>query len=39
MDAIVATGVDGGRAIVVIYIEGVKKIYFLLYFIDYARTL
>jgi hypothetical protein len=39
MDAIVATVVDGGRAIVVIYIEGVEINYFLLYFFDYARTL
>ena len=40
MDAIVATVVDGGQAIVVISIrEGVEVKFFLLYFIDYARTL
>jgi hypothetical protein len=39
MDAIVATVVDGGRAIVVIIREGVEINYFLLYFIDYAKTL
>jgi hypothetical protein len=30
---------DGGRAIVVIYTEGEKINYFLLYFIDSAKTL
>jgi hypothetical protein len=30
---------DGGRAIVVIYREGVEINYFLLYFIDSAKTL
>ncbi len=40
MDAIVATVADGGRAIVIISIrEGVEINYFLLYFIDYSRTL
>ncbi len=34
-----ATAVDGGRAIVVIIREGVEINYFLLYFIDYAKTL
>ena len=39
MDAILATIVDGGRAIVVIYREGVEIYYFLLYFIDSTKTL
>jgi hypothetical protein len=39
MDAILATIVDGGQAIVVIYREGVEINYFLLYFIDYDKTL
>jgi hypothetical protein len=39
MDAIVATIVDSGRVIVVIYREGVEINYFLLYFIDSTKTL
>jgi hypothetical protein len=39
MDAILATIVDGGQAIVVIYREGVEINYFLLYFIDSTKTL
>ncbi len=39
MDALLATIVDGGQAIVVIYREGVEINYFLLYFIDSTKTL
>jgi hypothetical protein len=39
MDAILATIVDGGREIVVIYREGIELNYFLLYFIDSTKTL
>ncbi len=39
MDAILATIVDGGRAIDVIYREGIELNYFLLYFIDSTKTL
>jgi hypothetical protein len=39
MDAILATIVDGGQAIVVIYREGIELHYFLLYFIDSTKTL
>jgi hypothetical protein len=34
-----AINADGGRSIVVIYREGVEINYFLLYFIDDAKTL
>ena len=39
MDAILATIVDDGQVIVVIYREGVGINYFLLYFIDSTQTL
>jgi hypothetical protein len=39
MDAILATIVDDGQAIVVIYREAVEINYFLLYFIDSTKTL
>ena len=39
MNAVLAIIADGGRAIVVIYREGVEINYFLLYFIDSAKTL
>jgi hypothetical protein len=39
MNAVVAIIAGGGRAIVVIYREGVEINYFLLYFIDSAKTL
>jgi hypothetical protein len=39
IDAILATIVDGGRAIVVIYREGVEINHFLQYFIDSTKTL
>jgi hypothetical protein len=39
MDAILATIVDGGQAIVVIYREGIELNYFLFYFIDSTTTL
>jgi hypothetical protein len=39
MIAILAVIDDGGRAIVVIYREGVEINYFLLYFFDSAKTL
>jgi len=39
MIAILAVIADGGRAIVVIYREGVEINYFLLYFFDSAKTL
>jgi hypothetical protein len=39
MDAVLAIVADDGRAIVVIYTEGVEINYFLLYFIDSAKTL
>ena len=38
MDAILATIVDRGQAIVVIYTEGEEKYFFLLYFIDSGKT-
>ncbi len=39
MNAVLAIIVDGGRAIVVIYREGVEINYFFFYFIDSAKTL
>jgi hypothetical protein len=39
MNAVLAIIADGGRAIVVIYIEAVKINYFLLYFIILYETL
>ena len=39
MNAVLAIIAGGGRAIVVIYREGVEIKYFLLYFIDSDRTL
>jgi len=39
VNAILAIIAGGGRAIVVIYREGVEINYFLLYFIDSAKTL
>ena len=39
INAVLAIIADGGRAIVVIYREGVEINYFLLYFIDSAKTL
>ena len=39
MNAVLAIIADGVRAIVVIYREGVEINYFLLYFIDSAKTL
>jgi hypothetical protein len=39
MNAILAIIADCGRAIVVIYREGVKINYFLLYFNDSSKTL
>ena len=39
MDAILATIVDGGQAIDVIYREGIELNYFLLYLIDSTKTL
>jgi hypothetical protein len=39
MNAVLAIIVDGVRAIVVIYREGVEINYFLLYFIDSTKTL
>jgi hypothetical protein len=39
MDAILATIVDGGQVIDVIYREGIELNYFLLYFIDSTKTL
>jgi hypothetical protein len=39
MDAVLAIVANDGRAIVVIYTEGVEINYFLLYFIDSAKTL
>jgi hypothetical protein len=39
MHAILAVIADGGRAIIVIDRETVQIIYFLLYFIDSAKTL
>jgi hypothetical protein len=39
MNAILAIIADGGRAIIVIYSEGVEINSFLLYFIDSAETL
>ena len=38
MNAIVDIIADGGQAIIVIYREGVKMNYFLLHFIDFAKT-
>ena len=39
INAVLAIIADGGRAIVVIYREGVEINYFLLYFIYSAKTL
>ena len=39
INAVLAIIADGGRAIVVIYREGVEINYFLLYFIDSDKTL
>ena len=39
INAVLAIIADGGRAIVVIFREGVEINYFLLYFIDSAKTL
>jgi hypothetical protein len=39
MDAILAIIADGGRVIILIYRQGVEIIFFLLYFIDSAKTL
>jgi hypothetical protein len=39
INAVLAIITDGGRAIVVIYREGVEINYFLLYFIDSTKTL
>ena len=39
INAVLAIIADGGKAIVVIYIEGVEINYFLHYFIDSAKTL
>jgi len=39
MNAVFSIIADGGRAIVVIYREGVEINYFLLYFIESAKTL
>ena len=39
INAVLAIIADGGRAIVVIYREGVEINYFLLYFIDSTKTL
>ncbi len=39
MDAVLAIVANDGRAIVVIYTEGFEINYFLLYFIDSAKTL
>jgi len=39
MNAVLAIFADGGRAIVVIDREGVEIYYFLIYFIDSAKTL
>ena len=39
MNAVLAIIANGGRAIVVIYREGVEINYFLLYFIDSDKTL
>jgi hypothetical protein len=39
MNAVLAIIADGGRAIVVIYREGVEINYILLYFIDSSKTL
>ena len=38
INAVLAIIADGGRAIVVIFREGVEINYFLLYFIDSAKT-
>jgi len=39
MNAVLAIIADGGRAIGVIYREGVEIIFFLLYFIDSTKIL
>ena len=39
INAVLAIIADGGRAIVVIYKEGVEINYFLFYFIDSTKTL
>jgi hypothetical protein len=39
LNVVLAIIADGGRAIVVIYREGVQINYILLYFIDSAKTL